>query len=195
MVPQPGAAPRSTDPETLLSSSIENWKRKLLDLTKRNRALHFRPARVSTVTIVDEQPSEVFRQLYLREKPMRFKAAPEGRHRKMLEPERSFPDYPCQSSARPGCLPIRRGWQRSGLWSQSADLELRGLGPGLKGPGPDHLLQLRGRNGKILAGSSSESIPETIVRRATPSASETQPQCRKLRSTHWGSPWGWPSSC
>jgi len=32
---------------------------------------------VATVTIVDEQPAEVFRQLYLREKPMRFKAAPE----------------------------------------------------------------------------------------------------------------------
>ena len=87
MVPQPGAAPRSTDPETLLSSSIENWKRKLLDLTKRNRALHFRPARVSTVTIVDEQPSEVFRQLYLREKPMRFKAAPETQDVSQPKPE------------------------------------------------------------------------------------------------------------
>src|SRR6185369_2625580 len=29
-------------------------------------------------TIVDEQPAEVFRQLYLREKAMRFKAAPEA---------------------------------------------------------------------------------------------------------------------
>src|SRR5438552_8250113 len=57
--------------------SIENWKRKLLDLTKRNRALNFRMNKVSTIAIVDEQPAEVFRQLYLQERAMRFKAAPE----------------------------------------------------------------------------------------------------------------------
>ena len=60
-----------------VKASIENWKRKLLDLTKRNRALNFKVHKVSTVTVVDEQPAEVFRQLYLREKSMRFKAAPE----------------------------------------------------------------------------------------------------------------------
>jgi uncharacterized protein DUF4011 len=78
MVSQPAEESRPTDPEAWLSLAIETWKRKLLDLTRRNRALHFRPARVSTVTIVDEQPAEVFRQLYLREKAMRFKAAPEA---------------------------------------------------------------------------------------------------------------------
>jgi len=35
-------------------------------------------SKVSTIAIVDEQPAEVFRQLYLRERPMRFKAAPEA---------------------------------------------------------------------------------------------------------------------
>ena len=60
-----------------VKASIENWKRKLLDLTKRNRALNFKVNKVSTITIVDEQPAEVFRQLYLREASMRFKAAPE----------------------------------------------------------------------------------------------------------------------
>jgi very-short-patch-repair endonuclease len=68
----------AAESEARLSVSIETWKRKLLDLTKRNRALHFRPARVSTVTLVDEQPAEVFRHLYLREKSMRFRAAPES---------------------------------------------------------------------------------------------------------------------
>jgi hypothetical protein len=58
--------------------SIENWKRKLLDLTKRNRALNFKMNKVSTIAIVDEQPAEVFRHLYLRERAMRFKAAAEG---------------------------------------------------------------------------------------------------------------------
>ncbi|HEY9419862.1 MAG TPA: DUF4011 domain-containing protein, partial [Thermoanaerobaculia bacterium] len=72
MVPQSTA-----DPEILLGASLEGWKRKLLDLTKRNRALHFRPTRVSTLTMVDEHPAEAFRHLYLRERSMRFKAAPE----------------------------------------------------------------------------------------------------------------------
>src|SRR5919106_2062359 len=60
-----------------IAASIENWKRKLLDLTKRNRLLHFRVNTVSTVTIVDELPTEVFRRLYIAEQPMRFLAAPE----------------------------------------------------------------------------------------------------------------------
>lgn len=64
-----------------VAASIENWKRKLLDLTKRNRALNFKMNKVSTIAIVDEQPAEVFRQLYLREQAMRFKAAPESEQR------------------------------------------------------------------------------------------------------------------
>ena len=61
-----------------VKASIENWKRKLLDLTKRNRALNFKVNKVSTITIVDELPAEVFRQLYLQEHAMRLKAAPES---------------------------------------------------------------------------------------------------------------------
>jgi hypothetical protein len=61
-----------------VAASVEQWKRLLLDLTKRNRALNFRPARVSTVAIVDERPAELFRQLVVRERAMRFKAAPEA---------------------------------------------------------------------------------------------------------------------
>jgi len=57
-----------------LSASVSNWKRKLLDLSRRNRALNFKPTRVSTVAIVDEQPAEVFRHLYLDDAMMRFKA-------------------------------------------------------------------------------------------------------------------------
>ncbi|HVH13599.1 MAG TPA: DUF4011 domain-containing protein, partial [Longimicrobium sp.] len=55
--------------------ALDAWKRKLLDLTKRNRALNFRMTRASTVAVRDEQPAEVFRRLYLAEKPMRFRAA------------------------------------------------------------------------------------------------------------------------
>src|ERR1041385_2281187 len=67
----------STSDNDRVKASIENWKRKLLDLTKRNRALNFKVNKVSTITVVDELPAEVFRQLYLSETSMRFKAAPE----------------------------------------------------------------------------------------------------------------------
>src|SRR5512132_2086924 len=57
-----------------LTASIDAWKRKLLDLSKRTRALNFRPTKVSTVAIVDEHPAEIFKLLYLAEREMRFKA-------------------------------------------------------------------------------------------------------------------------
>ena len=59
-----------------VAAALDHWKRRLLDLSKRNRALNFRMTRASTVAIVDEQPAEVFRRLYLLEKRMRFAAAP-----------------------------------------------------------------------------------------------------------------------
>lgn len=80
------AIPLAIDPQTgeppvgerdRVGAAVNAWKTKLLDLSKRNRALNFRSSKVSTVTIVDEQPAEVFRQLQLRREAMRFKAAPE----------------------------------------------------------------------------------------------------------------------
>ena len=58
-----------------VQASIANWKRKLLDLSRRNRALNFKPTKVSTVPIVDEHPAEAFRDLYLNEASLRFKAS------------------------------------------------------------------------------------------------------------------------
>jgi very-short-patch-repair endonuclease len=71
--PKPATSNSAND---RVAASIENWKKKLLDLTKRNRALNFRVNKVSTVVIVDEQPPQVFHQLYLQGQSMRFKAAP-----------------------------------------------------------------------------------------------------------------------
>src|SRR5687767_3873613 len=68
--------PQTADTERV-KTAIESWKRKLLDLTKRNRALNFKVSKVSTITIVDEKPAEVFRNLYIQERSMRFAAAPE----------------------------------------------------------------------------------------------------------------------
>jgi hypothetical protein len=69
----PTGAPVSP-PDGRVAASIDAWKRKLLDLSKRNRALNFRPTRVSTVAVVDEHPAEIFRTLYLAEREMRFRA-------------------------------------------------------------------------------------------------------------------------
>ena len=56
-----------------IQTAIAVWRRRLLDLTKRNRALNFKPNKVSTVTIVDEQPVEVFRFLCEQGRAMRFR--------------------------------------------------------------------------------------------------------------------------
>lgn len=55
-----------------IAATIAGWKSKLLDLSKRNRALNFKVQKVSTVTIVDEQPVEVFRLLCLNDKSLKF---------------------------------------------------------------------------------------------------------------------------
>src|SRR5579885_1285589 len=75
-MPNPGNVPGPFSVTERISASLDNWKRKLLDLSKRNRALNFKMNRVSTVAIVGEPPAEIFRRLYLQEKAMRFKPAP-----------------------------------------------------------------------------------------------------------------------
>lgn len=71
-----GTFPAPGQEDERVAATIGNWKRKLLDVSKRNRALSFKPSKVTTVAIVDEQPAEVFRQLYLQERQMRFQPAP-----------------------------------------------------------------------------------------------------------------------
>jgi hypothetical protein len=60
-----------------IDANLEHWKRKLLDLSKRNRLLSFKPSKVSTVAVVDELPAEVFRILAVRGQTMKFRAADE----------------------------------------------------------------------------------------------------------------------
>jgi very-short-patch-repair endonuclease len=55
-----------------LAATISGWKGKLLDLTKRNRALNFKVQKVSTVTIIDEQPAEIFKLLCLQARSLKF---------------------------------------------------------------------------------------------------------------------------
>lgn len=46
---------------TVVGERIEEWKRKLVDLSRRNRLIHFRASRNTSVRIVDELPPETFR--------------------------------------------------------------------------------------------------------------------------------------
>lgn len=57
-----------------MSVTLDAWKRKLLDLTRRNKALSFRSTKASTVEVVDEKPAEVFDSLYGGAKSMSFRA-------------------------------------------------------------------------------------------------------------------------
>ena len=58
-------------------ATVNAWKSKLLDLTKRNRALNFKINKVSTVTIVDELPTEIFKLLCGQKKSLKFKPSDE----------------------------------------------------------------------------------------------------------------------
>src|SRR5436853_1312839 len=60
------------NPSQRISATINVWKSKLLDLSKRNRALNFKVQKVSTVTVVDEQPAEIFKLLCLQDKSLKF---------------------------------------------------------------------------------------------------------------------------
>ena len=68
-----------------LAATINGWKSKLLDLSKRNRALNFKVQKVSTVTIVDEQPAEIFKLLCLQDKSLKF--LPQAEKEKAAEAE------------------------------------------------------------------------------------------------------------
>lgn len=61
--------------EETVNANLEHWKRKLLDLTRRNRLLNFKPSKTTTIVIVGELPSQVFKMLAVDERAMRFGAA------------------------------------------------------------------------------------------------------------------------
>lgn len=69
--------PHTATENARVEASLDNWKRKLLDLSRRNRLLNFKPTKVSTVAVVDELPVEVFRQLHGARVAMRFRPLPD----------------------------------------------------------------------------------------------------------------------
>lgn len=57
---------------------LDHWRRQLIDLTNRNRLLNFRPTPVTTIRVVDELPSEVFRLLQIEGRALSFLPLPES---------------------------------------------------------------------------------------------------------------------
>lgn len=53
-------------------ATIAAWKSKLLDLSKRNRALSFKVNKVSTVTVIDELPIEIYQLLCVERSSLSF---------------------------------------------------------------------------------------------------------------------------
>jgi len=60
-----------------LIATVNAWKGKLLDLSKRNRALNFSVNKVSTVTVINELPVEIFKLLCQQGKTLKFKSKDE----------------------------------------------------------------------------------------------------------------------
>jgi len=56
----------------IVEERIKKWKDKLVDLSKRNRLLNFRPTKVTTIKIIDELPSEVLSTLAIQNEGMEF---------------------------------------------------------------------------------------------------------------------------
>src|SRR4030042_3267247 len=54
-----------------IASCINEWKRRLIDLTRRNRLIYFVPKRSSSIQIAEPSPSDVFNRLVVEEKPLK----------------------------------------------------------------------------------------------------------------------------
>jgi Protein of unknown function (DUF4011) len=57
-------------------TALENLRQRLLDLTARNRLIHFRHTKGTTLRVIDELPDELAEML-LTEKELRFLSIPE----------------------------------------------------------------------------------------------------------------------
>ena len=57
-----------------VEQELEISRKRLLDLTMRNRLLNYRPAKSKSLKIVDEVPTEVYEILVLNERQMEFKS-------------------------------------------------------------------------------------------------------------------------
>jgi superfamily I DNA and/or RNA helicase len=71
--------------EDLIGSVLESLRRRLLDLTSRNRLLHFRHPKTSSIRVIDEMPDQLKQYLADDEKEMRFTAIPDPTRAELIE--------------------------------------------------------------------------------------------------------------
>ena len=64
--------PKKKQPHSPVERRIEDWKQRLIDLTRRNRLLYFKPAQGSGLAIEAPAAAEVFQRLAIAEKPWTF---------------------------------------------------------------------------------------------------------------------------
>jgi len=72
---------------TDFTARLEQTKRKLLDLTKRNKLINYRrPSKTKNLKIIDESAKFIYQHLVVEEKSFKFKYIPEPEIEKIIEP-------------------------------------------------------------------------------------------------------------
>ena len=82
----------ANDHRVKLFAQIQEWMKKLVDLSRRNRLLYFKPTRSSTLQIIEPSTVEVFNCLVLDQKPWKFYEPPEDED-KTLRDDNKAPRY------------------------------------------------------------------------------------------------------
>jgi hypothetical protein len=57
-----------------VAEHLEDARKKLLDLTLRNRLINYRPTKARTLRIINENPLDIYEILVLKEKQLKFRA-------------------------------------------------------------------------------------------------------------------------
>jgi len=73
-----------SSPNNFATDSLENLRRRLLDLTARNRLLSFTHGRQGNIRVIDELPDELHRML-LSEEELRFQAIPDPTRDELIQ--------------------------------------------------------------------------------------------------------------
>lgn len=58
-------------PKTV-ETKLDLWINKLIDLSKRNNMINFRPTKRTTIHVIDELPIEIFKEVIGRHEPLKF---------------------------------------------------------------------------------------------------------------------------
>jgi hypothetical protein len=58
-------------PKTV-ETKLDHWKTKLIDLSKRDKMISFRPAKRTSIHIIDELPAEIFKKVIAHPTPLEF---------------------------------------------------------------------------------------------------------------------------